>query len=83
MRKKSTNSKKGLTLLELMIAVSMMGIVALVGSTILVNVTKEKTLVENRNIVRQTGSLIGIIFLLKFYQLNMTLLMLLILVIAE
>lgn len=51
-------SKKGLSLLELMIAIGLMGIVALVGSSILGNVTKEGLYVENRNIIRQTTAVL-------------------------
>lgn len=53
------SSQKGLSILELMIALGLMGIVALVGTSILGNASKESIYVENRNIVRQTTSLLG------------------------
>jgi prepilin-type N-terminal cleavage/methylation domain-containing protein len=57
MRLKTIASQKGVTLIELMIAVGLMSLVALLGSTILSNVTKEKVFTENRNLIRQTVSL--------------------------
>ncbi len=46
-------SKKGLSLLELMVAMSIMGVVAYIGSSILQNVTKEGIYAERRSQVAQ------------------------------
>ncbi len=54
MKLKLLRSQKGLSILELMISIGLMGIVAVVGTSIYSNVAQEKIAVENRNTIRQT-----------------------------
>lgn len=53
---KPLSSQSGLSLLELMIAVGLVAIVALAGSSLLSNISTEKLVTENRNVIRQTTS---------------------------
>ncbi|MEI7441084.1 MAG: type II secretion system protein, partial [bacterium] len=54
---KKFRSLKGLTLVELMIAVGLVGMVTALGFTLLLDVSKEKILLENTSTVRSTASL--------------------------